>query len=152
MTGTGDRLAVVDGMLAAPFPEAETRTGGRRWSGQRWSGPGYHWCVLEASRDFWDDRSEEVVEAAEEEIGAAHDALVAALRERWGDPRKVDLTPFAMGEAESRNPQSLLAAYTLGMLVWRRPDGRWLAVATGQADAEFPIVLLAAVGDGPVGA
>ncbi|MEV5826544.1 hypothetical protein AB0L25_13295 [Spirillospora sp. NPDC052242] len=145
MSGPDDRLAVIDGMLAAPFPETETGTGG-----QGWSGPGYHWRVLKAGRDFWDDRSEEVVEAAEEEIEAAHDALVTALRERWGEPREVDLTPFTMGEAPSREPQDLLSAHTSGMLVWPRPDGRWLAIATGQADAEFPIMLLAAVGEGAV--
>ncbi|GAA4128539.1 hypothetical protein GCM10022416_04320 [Actinomadura keratinilytica] len=37
------------------------------------------------------------------------------------------------------------------MLVWQRPDaGRWLALAVGQADPEFPIQLLAAVGEVPI--
>lgn len=147
MSGTDDRLKVIDEVLAAPFPEARTETGE-----QRWGGPGYHWCVLKASGDFWDDRSEEVVEAAEEEIEAAHDALVTALRERWGDPREVDLTPFLMAEEPVPDPQGLLCNLAGGMLVWPRPDGRWLAIAIGQADREFPIMLLAAVGAGPVGA
>ncbi|MBE1532162.1 hypothetical protein [Actinomadura algeriensis] len=147
MSGTDDRLAIVDEVLAAPFPEADTKVGG-----ERWGGPGHHLCVLKASQDFWDDRSEEVVEAAEEEIEAARDALVAALRERWGDPREVDLTPFLMADAPAPDPQAFLCGVAGGMLVWPRPDGRWLAIAIGQADAEFAIMLLAAVGEGPVGA
>jgi hypothetical protein len=51
--------------------------------------------ALWASHDFWDDRSEEIVKAAEEEIGAAFQALVSALTARWGEPE-----PIADGQPE----------------------------------------------------
>ncbi|OLT17034.1 hypothetical protein BJF79_18205 [Actinomadura sp. CNU-125] len=62
----------------------------------------------------------------------------------------MDLTPFLMAETPVPDPQGFLCGVVGGMLVWRCPDGRWLAVAIGQADAEFEVMLLAAVGEGPV--
>jgi hypothetical protein len=61
---TRDLKAIVDDLLALPFPREDT------WAGDRHSGPGFHVRVLHAGQDFWDDRGEEIVEAAEEEINA----------------------------------------------------------------------------------
>ncbi|GAA2376371.1 hypothetical protein GCM10010404_35250 [Nonomuraea africana] len=100
--------------------------------------------VLQAGQDFWDDRREEVVEAAEEEIDAALQALVAALTARWGEPE-----PYADGEGPASEPMNELCRLSGEMLAWRRwVAGRWVGLAVGQADREFPIVLLAAVGRG----
>ncbi|MFI7470109.1 hypothetical protein [Nonomuraea sp. NPDC049646] len=148
-----DRLAVVDALLARPFPATEEREGASReaWAGYRSSGPDHHVCFLMASRDFWDDRGEEVVEAAEAEIDAALRELAGALTTRWGSPGVVDLWPYAEGEAAAPAPLDELGQLTGTMLAWRRPGaGRWVALAVGQADPEFPVLLLAAVGRTPL--
>ncbi|MGP4024741.1 hypothetical protein [Actinomadura sp. 3N407] len=140
-----DPLGIVDGLLVLPFPAEDTREGNRS------SGPGYHLCVLQASRDFWDDRSEEIVEVAEEEIDTALQELVAALTARWGGPDSIDLEPYLCGESPVPEPVDWLCLLSGEMLVWRRPDaGRWVALAVGQNDREFPIELLAAVGEAPI--
>jgi hypothetical protein len=140
-----DRLGIVDGLLALPFPAGDTREGDRS------SGPGYHVRVLQASQDFWDDRSEETVEAAEEEIDAALQALVAAFTERWGGPEPIDLDPYLWSEGPVPAPVDRLCQLSGEMLLWRRPEaGRWVALAVGQSDREFPIELIAAVGEAPI--
>lgn len=136
-----DRLAIVDGLLALPFPAEETQDGDRS------SGPGHHLRVLQASRDFWDDRGEETVEVAQEEIDAALRALVTALTARWGGPETIDLEPYLWGEDPAPEPLSRLCLLSGEMLAWRMPAaGRWVGLAVGQGDPEFPIELLAAVG------
>ncbi|GAA4019152.1 hypothetical protein GCM10022247_48500 [Allokutzneria multivorans] len=107
--------------------------------------PGEEPLVLQESQDFWDDRSEEVVDAAHAEIEAAHQALAAALTERWGEPKKVDLGPYLEDDEADEEPMSHLSQLCGDVLVWQR-ESDWLALAIGQADAEFPIQLLAAAG------
>ncbi|MDA2813832.1 hypothetical protein O4J56_24515 [Nocardiopsis sp. RSe5-2] len=160
---TQDLEAVVDDLLALPFPREQEREGDRR------GGPGYHVHVLRASEDFWEDRGEEVVEAAEKEIDTAFQALVEALTTRWGEPERVDLTPYLHREPVERpfidpfglrtpraegpvpEPISELCMLASTMLLWRPPEsGRWVCLAVGQNDREFPIELLAAVGDAPI--
>ncbi|WP_344238768.1 hypothetical protein [Actinocorallia libanotica] len=137
-----DLHAAVEELLALPFPREDTR------GEVRDSGPGYHVQVLQASRDFWDDRDEEIVEAAEEEIDAAFRALATALTARWGEPETVDLDPYLWSEEPAPEPLGRLSMLSGRMLVWRRPvPGRWVALAVGQADREFPIELLAAIGE-----
>ncbi|WP_406674923.1 hypothetical protein WBK31_13170 [Nonomuraea sp. N2-4H] len=145
-----DRLATIDHLLARPFPSQEERLAppGRTWEGYRSSGPRSHVTCLAASQDFWDDRSEEAVEAAEDEIAAAFEALAAALTSRWGRPEVVDLWPYVEDEiAAPPEPVNELSTYSSKMSVWRPGTGRWVALTVGQADPEFPIVLLAAVGE-----
>jgi len=138
---TADRFAIVEEMIALPFSGEGDASGGA----------GYGLRVLLASRDFWDDRSGETVEAAEEEIDAALRELVAALTARWGEPESVDLEPYLWAESPVPEPIQTLCGLSGKMLVWQRPDaGRWLALAVGQADPEFPIQLLAAVGEVPI--
>jgi hypothetical protein len=158
-----DFKAVVDDLLALPFPLEDTRVGNRH------SGPGYHMRVLRASRDFWHDRSAETVEAAEEEIDAAFQELVAALTARWGEPEPIDLSPYLRRGLVRRlavdhggpqtppdedpvpEPIDQLCMLSSTMLLWRRPEsGRWAALLVGQQDAEFPIELLAAVGEASI--
>ncbi|MER7498637.1 hypothetical protein AB0L05_00405 [Nonomuraea pusilla] len=149
-----DRLAVVDALLARPFPEKAEREVPSRdvWDGYRSSGPDSHLCCLAAGHDFWDDRGEEIVEAAQEEIDAALQELVTALTTRWGDPGVIDLWPYWESEGTAPAPLDELCQLSGTMLVWWPPDaGRWVALTVGQADPEFPILLLAAVGETPRG-
>ncbi|WP_329038775.1 hypothetical protein OHT61_15230 [Streptomyces sp. NBC_00178] len=162
-TGTGPHLALIDDLLARPYPAGEESED----SGVRSSGPGHHLLILRASRDFWDDRSPELVEPAEQEIEADFSALATALTERWGEPETVDLWPFLdddPGDGDGTGdggpggeggygglvpePMGQLCNLAGSMQVWRVPGGtRWLSLAVGQADPEFPIWLLAAVGE-----
>ncbi|TDD14588.1 hypothetical protein [Nonomuraea diastatica] len=146
---TEGRLATVDGLLARTFPSGEERVVLARgaWEGYRSSGQRHHMCVLKAGQDFWDDRSEDVVAAAEEEIAAAFEALVTALTSRWGRHEVVDLWPYLESEIPVPEPMNELCQLSGAMFVWRPGAGRWVALAVGQADPEFPIVLLAAVGE-----
>ncbi|MFI7618199.1 hypothetical protein ACIBP6_43965 [Nonomuraea terrae] len=141
---THDHLAAVDDLVALPFPEES------RLEDDLSSGPGHHLRVLEASRDFW-DADLDVVEEAYEEIETSLRGLAAALSARWGDPRPVDLGPYLEGEGPE--PMSALSMVAGSMLVWQRPGtDRWLALAIGQADREFPVELIAAVGTTPLAA
>ncbi|MFE4453916.1 hypothetical protein [Streptomyces sp. NPDC056796] len=147
-TTTGDHLAQIDGILARPFPEGEESED----SGARSSGPGHHLLILRASQDFWDDRSPETVEPAEQEIEDGFSALATVLSERWGEPETVDLWPFLESDDEGAGavpePMGQLCNLAGSMQVWRVPGGtRWLGLAVGQADPEFPLWLLAAVGE-----
>jgi hypothetical protein len=156
---THDLEAIVDDLLALPFPREDT------WAGDRRSGPGYHVHVLRASQDFWDDRGEETVAAAEEEIDAACQALVTALTARWGEPEPIDLSLYlrrapvrpaidqrtAPDEEPVPEPINQLCMLSSTMLLWRRPEsGRWAALTEGQQDPELPIELLAAVGEASI--
>ncbi|KPC82096.1 MULTISPECIES: hypothetical protein [Streptomyces] len=147
-TTTEDRLALIDGVLALRFPSGEESED----SGVRSSGPGHHLLILMASQDFWDDRSPELVEPAEQEIEAEFSVLATALSERWGEPETVDLWPYLErydeGEGAAPEPMGQLSNLAGSMQVWRVPGAtRWLGLAVGQADPEFPIWLLAAVGE-----
>ncbi|GAA3962325.1 hypothetical protein GCM10023085_51050 [Actinomadura viridis] len=133
---THDLQAVVDELLVLPFPP---------------DGPDCHVRVLQASQDFWEDRSEEIVAAAEEEIDTACQALVTSFTARWGGPETIDLDPYLWSEAPAPEPMNTLAQLSGEMLLWRRPGaGRWVALTVGQADPEFPIELRAAVGAAPI--
>ncbi|MFJ7156992.1 hypothetical protein ACIQUQ_18840 [Streptomyces sp. NPDC101118] len=146
------QLSRLDELAALPFPAEERRSA----ASHGWSGPGYHFEVLRESRDFWESRAEELVEAAESEIEAARAALAAVLTARWGPARTVELWPY-LGSGhpdpgyQAPEPLSLLAGLAAGMEVWRPPGTeRWVALAVGQADPEFPVHLLAAIGHGPL--
>jgi hypothetical protein len=159
---TQDLKAVVDDLLALPFPQEDA------WAEDRHSGPGYHVRVLRASQDFWEDRDEEILEAAEKEIDAACQELVTALTASWGEPEQIDLSPYLdrglmqpaidlldqpaePDEDPVPEPIDQLCGLSSTMLLWRRPEsGRWVALAVGQQDPEFPIELLAAIGDAPI--
>lgn len=148
---TDAQLSIIDELSALPFPGQEGRPG----RGRGWGGPGYHVAVLRESRDFWDDRSEETVEAAEKELEADLDALAAMLTHRWGAPTTVDLWPY-LGfdnpdpEFMAPEPLGFLADVAGSMQMWQPPSpGRRLALAIGQADRELPFQLLAAIGEAP---
>lgn len=144
---TETRLALLEGLLALPFPAGEESED----SSGRSSGPGHHLMILRASQDFWDDRSPERVEPAEQEIEDEFSRLATASSERWGEPETVDLWPYLEREEDAGpapEPMGQLCNLAGSMQVWR-PSGstRWLGLAVGQADPEFPIWLLAAVGE-----
>jgi hypothetical protein len=142
-------LSIIDNLSSLPFPEVEGRPGP---DGQ-WGGPGFHLAVLRESRDFWEDRSTEIVEAAEQELEANLAALAAILTKRWGAPEAVDLWPY-LGlddpdpDVTTREPLSFLCSVAGTMQVWRLPNSeQWLGLAIGQADPEWQFQLLAAVGE-----
>ncbi|MEV6261643.1 hypothetical protein AB0M42_12930 [Streptomyces sp. NPDC051784] len=144
-------LARIDGLLALPFPVGEESSDDEGRS----SGPGHHLLILRAGEDFWDDRSPETVEPAEQEIEADFSALATALGERWGEPRTVDLWPWLEEDEEGGDtvpePMGQLCNLAGSMQVWQPPGGtRWLGLTVGQADPEFPIWLLAAVGEAAI--
>ncbi|MCM2416095.1 hypothetical protein [Streptomyces sp. RKAG290] len=135
-------------MTALPFPEEKQRAG----QGSSWGGPGYHLAVLRESQDFWEDRDEEIVAAAEQELEDDLDALAAALAGRWGHPQTVDLSPYLgldhhIPDFVATEPLAFMSGLAGSMQVWQLPQSsRWLALTIGQADPEFPLQLLAAVG------
>ncbi|MEU2827531.1 hypothetical protein ABZ667_02495 [Streptomyces lavendulae] len=151
----------VEYLHALPFPQQEER------AGDRWGGPGHHLVVLVESQDFWEDRATELVEEAEQGVEADRAALAQLLTRRWGAPAAMDLNPFqdsdgtgtATGtstdadtdfgfDAEEPEPVGFLSGVTSEVWVWR-PDGsdRWVGLAVGQADPEWPLQLLAAFGE-----
>ncbi|MFF1460617.1 hypothetical protein [Streptomyces sp. NPDC058330] len=148
-TGPDASLALIDDILARPFPAGEESED----NGVRSSGPGHHLLILRAGKDFWDDRSTERVEESEEEIEAEFSAVATALTERWGEPETVDLWPYlAQEDGPVAEPLGQLSNLAGSMQVWRPPSegpdgGKWMGLTVGQADPEFPIWLLAAVGE-----
>ncbi|MFF0392832.1 hypothetical protein ACFYS8_29630 [Kitasatospora sp. NPDC004615] len=146
---TEAQLSLIDELSARPFPEHEERPG----TAGGWGGPGYRVAVLRESRDFWEDRSAETVDAAEEELAADLDALATVLTARWGSPRTVELWPY-LGfdhpdpEFVAPEPLGFLSNVAASMRLWQPPSsGRWLALAIGQADRELPFELIAAFGE-----
>lgn len=147
--GVADLLTAVDRLAVLPFPAVDQPPA---WRGI-WGGPAYLMAVLHESLDFWEDRSEDVVEAAQRELDTACDAVAAELTARWGPPQAVDLWPDpGLGEGRSDadepfpEPFESLRLVASHAQVWRIPDSeRSLVLTIGQADAEFPIQLLAAV-------
>lgn len=151
--GTADLLTAVERLTALPFPADGQPPA---WRGL-WGGPTYLMTVLHESRDFWEDRSEAIVESAQRELDAACDALTAELTARWGAPRTLDLWPdpgFDPGFDEGRpdaddafpEPFASFRLVASHVRVWGIPGSdRSLVLTIGQADAEFPLQLLAAV-------
>ncbi|MFD4942116.1 hypothetical protein ACFVYE_03440 [Streptomyces sp. NPDC058239] len=146
---TNDQLSVIDSLNALPFPDQEEQ----QRAGERWSGPGYHLAVLRESQDFWEDRSEEIVDAAEQALEGDLAVLTAVLTDRWGKPETVDLWPYLSVDSPDPDfmapePVGFLCCVAGSMQVWRpTAPGRWLALTIGQADPEFPLQLLAAFGE-----
>lgn len=135
-----DQLRAVDRLLALPFPAEDTRDG---WGS---SGPAHHVRALRVSQEFWDDGLE-VVEAVGEQMDAALGELAALLTARWGQPEEVAL----WYDEETAEPMIELSRMCGRLSVWRPPHGsRWVGLATGQEDREFPILLLTAVGEQPI--
>lgn len=144
------QLSTIDSLSALPFPDEKGRPGP---GGGEWSGPGFHLAVLQESRDFWEDRSTEIVAPAEQEIEANLAALAVILTDRWGAPKAVNLWPYLgldepNAEVKAREPLNFLCGVAADMRLWRLPSSqRWVSLAIGQADAEWPIQLLVAVGE-----
>lgn len=110
--------------------------------------PDFHGVALRSSRDFWDGRSTEVWEAADQDIEDARAALIGRLTERWGSPLTLDASPFLFPEQESVAPVlSHLANWGDAAQAWLLPaTEHFLAVAVCQSDTEFPLELTAIVG------
>ncbi|MFH7598045.1 hypothetical protein WDV06_23530 [Streptomyces racemochromogenes] len=145
-----DHLSILDDVILRPFPDKE----GRPDANGQWGGPGFHLAVLRESQDFWEDRSTEIVDAAEGELAADLAALAVVLTARWGAPQTIDLRPYlglddpGYPGNEAPEPLSYLSNVAMDMQVWRVPSaGRWLGLTIGQGDRELPFELLAAVGE-----
>ncbi|MGW1541336.1 hypothetical protein ACWCPM_14055 [Streptomyces sp. NPDC002309] len=147
---TEEQLSIIDALIALPFPEQE----GQSETQHGRSGAGYHIAALRRSRDFWDVPDLETVTAAEVELEADLTALVTVLAGRWGSPTVVDLWPYLgldnpdCPDIEAPEPLVSLCNLAGSMQMWQVPStGRWLGLIVGQGDREFPIELLAAVGE-----
>jgi hypothetical protein len=142
-----NHVSIIDSLVSLPFPGQHTPP----TKTDRWSGPGYHLVILWKSRDFWDDRSEDVVEAAEQEAEERHAGAAGVLTGRWGASETVALFSYlGFDDPDYVAPEPLLflCGITATMQAWRLPGGdRWLGLAIGQTDPEWPIWLVAAVGD-----
>ncbi|MEV6209293.1 hypothetical protein [Kitasatospora sp. NPDC051914] len=143
-TDLEQHLVLVDELLAQPFPE-------RHVSGTTGhAGPDHRVHFLKQSQDFWDDEDGRALIAADAEMQACLDALVAALAARWGDPISVDLRPYLKAGCEGEEvpePIGFLSQLAGSMQAWPLPGtGRWLAIAVGQGDKELPLELVAVVG------
>ncbi|MEO3816311.1 hypothetical protein [Plantactinospora sp. B24E8] len=119
---------------------------------ERYSETDFHLAVLHRTHDFWDDRGEERYAAADREIEAVRQPLVVALTARWGTPVPVDLTAYLRPEDPTPpEPFERLSQVSGEVLVWRPPGtDRWVGLAVGQADNEFPVELIAVVGVAPL--
>ncbi|MFF2078020.1 hypothetical protein ACFVXG_25090 [Kitasatospora sp. NPDC058162] len=153
---TSAYLARVDELLAdpRPFPPRDTdhATG--------WGGPGWLIEELYVSREFWDDEDDDDGEAREREYELAEarlDALAGVFTARWGSPYTVDLFSYLRADCdgegsgyEAPEPVTLLSWKAVTLNVWPLPGGgRWLGLSVGQEDKELPVVLSAALCEGP---
>ncbi|MBU2667067.1 hypothetical protein KOI35_26520 [Actinoplanes bogorensis] len=75
----------VEALLRQPFPELAY---GRR---EAFGDVDHHVARLSFTQDFWDDRSEDVVEPARDAIDQERARLAEALSTRWGPAERVDL-------------------------------------------------------------
>lgn len=144
-TDVASHRAAVDRLLAAPFAEIEDR------DGAEWSGPGFRLAALLESRDFWEVRDPDVVDAEERRVEAALDMLAAALTNTWGAPTTVELwlcSETDLPDPAAPGPLGFLASVASELRVWQPSVDRWLGLTVGQADPELPVRLLALVGAG----
>ncbi|MFH8383890.1 hypothetical protein ACH4E7_23575 [Kitasatospora sp. NPDC018058] len=151
---TPELLARIDDLLARerPYPQKEVV------DGEGYGGPGYRVLELDVSGDFWDDEDGQACERAHDEADARLEALAAVLTARWGEPYDVDLWSYLVAGygwdhpgRPSPVPLGLLSGKAVTLRVWPLPGAgaRWLGLAVGQEDKELPVVLLAALADGP---
>lgn len=133
-------------LLELSFPDVTEQVA------ERYSEADYHLTVLHRTHDFWDDRGEERYAAADQEIESIRQPLVTRLTARWGTPVPVDLTAYLRPEDPTPpEPFDRLSQVSGEVLVWRPPGtDRWVGLAVGQADTEFPIELIAVVGVAPL--
>ncbi|MFC4497129.1 hypothetical protein ACFPA8_23650 [Streptomyces ovatisporus] len=139
-TSRKQHLATIDLLRARPFPAQRGR------SGCVVSGPGYHLAELATSEGFWEDDGTARLEA-HEQYEAECRALSAVLSARWGEPREVSLWStlvLSTEGAHTQQPWLELSASAPCLELWRA-DGRWIALAVCQQDAELPFQLVAAV-------
>ena len=135
----------IDDALIRPFPAQRSRheTG--------FGAPGQHEVILQCSREFWEERSAELFEAAEAEIERQRQALARKLIGRWGAPETLDLEPYfqaAVAGLPLHEPLAYLSTYATDALLWRRPEeDRWLTLSILKHDTELPYVLVAMVGE-----
>ena len=139
-------LAAVDDALIRPFPAQRQKheTGV--------STPVQHEVILQCSQEFWEERSDELFEAAEAEVEKGRQEFARELAVRWGVPETLALEPyFRATNVGLPIPEPLAylgSTYATDALLWRRQrQGRWLALSILKHDTELPFVLVAMVGD-----
>ncbi|WP_103759988.1 hypothetical protein [Streptomyces sp. SM10] len=120
---TAHHLRLIDGMRASEFPSERVP------SGSGISGPGYHTTFLRGEYDHGDGDRADLLELRAQCL-AEHDALLALLTLRWGEPQMVSLWSaqerMMAGEVIAE-PWAEPAASCEHLLLWRA-DSLWIAV------------------------
>ncbi|MGW7052424.1 hypothetical protein [Streptomyces sp. NPDC054887] len=136
---TARYLALIDLLRAREFPARR----GRSDSG--FSGPGYHTAALRAAGEPADEDAVNRL-LAREQCVAEHDALVAVLGGRWGEPQVFSLWSVLERSIRGEDipaPWDELSAGFGSLHLWRT-DGRWIALGLALED-EGPAYELAVV-------
>ncbi|OEJ50416.1 hypothetical protein [Streptomyces agglomeratus] len=139
---TARYLALIDLLRAQEFPAQRGR------SDTGFSGPGYHTAELIVAGQFGDDDAAQVAETREQCV-AEHEALLAVLGVKWGEPQFFSLWSLlerSIAGEEIPEPWQELRARFDSLHVWRA-DGRWIVVGLAPAlgEAEVPSYELMAV-------
>ncbi|MFC8228450.1 hypothetical protein [Streptomyces sp. NPDC057287] len=118
---TAHHLRLIDGMRTRDFPRERVP------SGSGISGPGYHTTLLRGEYDYGDGADPLEHRA---QCMAEHDALLALLTLRWGEPQTVSLWSaqerMTAGEVIAE-PWADPVASCEHLPLWRADD-RWIAV------------------------
>ncbi|MFD5462934.1 hypothetical protein ACFWIQ_08900 [Kitasatospora sp. NPDC127059] len=150
---TPAHLDRVDALLADPRPhppeDTDHPTG--------YCGPGYRVEELSVSREFWDDPDAMACDREHDLAQGALEALAEVFTARWGRPYEVDLFSYLRASFDAQDagyrpaePVGLLCQQAVTLHVWPLPGAeRWLGLCVGQGDKELPVVLSAALADGP---
>ncbi len=137
---TARYLALIDLLRAQEFPAQRGR------SDTGFSGPGYHTAELRAADQLGDDDAAQVLEMREQCV-AEHDALLAVLGAKWGEPQIFSLWSLlerSIAGEEIPAPWEELSAKFDSLHIWRA-DGRWIALGLALGEAEGPSYELMAV-------
>ncbi|MFE4451154.1 hypothetical protein [Streptomyces sp. NPDC056796] len=126
---TAQYLRLIDGMRTREFPLERVP------SGSGTSGPGYHTALLLGEEECGDrDQADRLERRAR--CRAEHDALLALLTLRWGEPQLISLwsaqARMIAGEAIAE-PWDEPVASCEHLPLWRT-EGRWVALVLYEED------------------
>ncbi|MGX1883059.1 hypothetical protein [Streptomyces sp. NPDC055287] len=137
---TARYLALIDQLRSREFPAQRGR------SDCGFSGPGYHTVELSAADEPQDEDAAARLETRDQCV-AEHEALLAVLGGRWGEPQHFSLWSLLERSVAGEDipaPWDELSARFDNLHIWRA-DGRWIAVGLASADEGASYELLAVV-------